>query len=503
MLAFSLNRSDKLGVGSLTHKHALYLVFSVYVLLLTTAVINHERWMDEAQAWLLVKDLSLSELFLTYLRYEGSPGLWHLILMLPAKLGFPYYTINIISATFSAIGVWLFLRYSPFPLIIKILLPFTYFAFFQYGVVARSYCLIPGMMFLIAMMYRKKDQQPLRYVLLLCLLANISAHTFLIACCLLFIHFTDLVETWNDVERRKRIENIAAFGIFGLMAIGLVLMLLPPSDQIFAGQVRGALDNFKYTPKMVASSLALNEVGFFRWPQEVLSGLVFIVSIIWFVKKKVAIIYILPLIIVLCFSAIVYKNVWHQGILFFLWMFVLWLSFEQREKEKKTLLYKNMVFSIVLVLCFQIYWTTQSFSYDLNKNYSASYQVASYIKANKLEEEKIFATGWKSISVLPYFDKNIFYNLNNGSDKRFWFWSTYNKTDVGVDSCVIEKVQKDQPSVVIIASHYVPKQKTVKFEGYNYVGLFKGFLCWKTRRYEPESYLLFRRDEKYLTKKSL
>ncbi|HEX8333991.1 MAG TPA: hypothetical protein VF622_15335, partial [Segetibacter sp.] len=182
MLAFSLNRSDIFRIGVIKNKYVIYLIFAVYLLLLTTAVANHERWMDEAQAWLLVKDASLEDLFLKYLRYEGSPGLWHLILMLPAKLGFPYYTINIISATFSAIGVWLFLRYSPFPLIVKILLPFTYFAFFQYGVVARSYCLIPGLMFLIAMIYKTKDQQPLRYILLLCLFANVSAHTFLIAC---------------------------------------------------------------------------------------------------------------------------------------------------------------------------------------------------------------------------------------------------------------------------------------------------------------------------------
>jgi hypothetical protein len=427
--------------------------------------------------------------------------------MLPAKLGFPYYTINIISATFSAIGVWLFLRYSPFPLIIKILLPFTYFAFFQYGVVARSYCLIPGFLFLLAMMYKNKDQQPYKYVLLLCLFANISAHTFLIASCLLFIQFLDLVKKWNEVDKHLRLKHIIAFGIFGVMAGMLVLMLLPPSDQIFAGKVNGTLYNFLYIPKMVAGGLAFNELGSIKWLQEIISLAVFVVVVYWFMKKGIATVYLLPLIIVLCFSAIVYSNVWHQGILFFLMIFVLWLSFDEEKTPKQSVLLRNVVYSVSVVLAIQVYWTILSFSYDFNKNYSASYQVASYIKKNRLEDEKIFVSGWKSISVLPYFDKNIFYNLNNGSDKRFWFWSTHNKTEIGYDSCMIEKVQTDKPGLVIVASHYIPRQKTVKFEGYKFIGLFKGFLCWKTKRYEPESYLLFRKEEKeepaYLTKQPL
>src|ERR1700749_1246002 len=44
------------------------------------AVRHHEKWADEAQSWLLARDLSLKTLWLRELRYEGSPGLWHTIL---------------------------------------------------------------------------------------------------------------------------------------------------------------------------------------------------------------------------------------------------------------------------------------------------------------------------------------------------------------------------------------------------------------------------------------
>src|SRR3954462_9746655 len=144
------------------------IVFSIFVTLLAIAVSRHEPWMDEAQAWLLAKDTSIKDLLLKYLRYEGSPGLWHLILMVPAKLGLPYYTINILSAIFAAGGVWLFLRFAPFPVIIKILYPFSFFVFFQYGVVARNYCLISPILFLLAINYKQKNKHPYLFVLLLC-----------------------------------------------------------------------------------------------------------------------------------------------------------------------------------------------------------------------------------------------------------------------------------------------------------------------------------------------
>src|SRR3954470_338381 len=110
----------KLSLAEYIKEKYQLLVFGVFVTLLSIAVSHHEPWMDEAQAWLLAKDTGFKELFLKYLRYEGSPGLWHLILMIPAKLGFPYFTINILSAIFAATGVWLFIKHAPFPALIKI-----------------------------------------------------------------------------------------------------------------------------------------------------------------------------------------------------------------------------------------------------------------------------------------------------------------------------------------------------------------------------------------------
>ena len=64
------------------------LILSAYVALNLFFITRHVNWRDEAQAWLLARDLSPVQLF-RQMSYEGYPCLWHLLLMPLAKLGLP------------------------------------------------------------------------------------------------------------------------------------------------------------------------------------------------------------------------------------------------------------------------------------------------------------------------------------------------------------------------------------------------------------------------------
>jgi hypothetical protein len=481
---------------SLKNKYWI-LIFAVYVIFLAVATSRHEPWMDEAQAWLLAKDSSVVELFVKHLRYEGSPGLWHLILMLPAKLGLPYFTINVLSAAFSALGVWLFLRSSPFPPVIKILFPFSYFVFFQYGVVARSYCLIPLLLFLIAIKYKTKIEHPFQYVLLLCLLANVSTHTFLISGAILFVHLLDVAKMWNQLDKHSKINQALAVLIFGLMAGLLILVLLPPSDHFVVGYTNWNLRNFIDISKgMIAGALMTDESSQMLWLQKFISLVIFAVSILWLRQKRLTLLYLLPLLLILCLFAVKYWNFWHQGILFFLWVFVLWVSFNKDGNKEPSKTGKTLLLLASVVLAVQVYWSTYAVRFDFYHNYSGSYKVAEYIKANHLENKKIFVSGWRSIAILPYFDENIFANHNNGSKSRFWIWSAaQNKTAIGYNPAVAEAIVREQPDVVIFASDHIDPKFTIHIEGYDFGGAFEGFLCWKTGIYESDFYWVFRKQE--------
>ncbi len=74
-----------------------WFAFIAWLLCVSVLAWRHEPWADEAQAWLIAKDSSVLNLFLNQLRYESTPGLWHLLLMPFAKLGAPYWTMAALS----------------------------------------------------------------------------------------------------------------------------------------------------------------------------------------------------------------------------------------------------------------------------------------------------------------------------------------------------------------------------------------------------------------------
>ena len=51
---------------------------------------------------------------------------------------------------------------APFPLVLRLLLPFTYFFAFQYSVVARSYVLFPAILFALACSGQADECAPCR-----------------------------------------------------------------------------------------------------------------------------------------------------------------------------------------------------------------------------------------------------------------------------------------------------------------------------------------------------
>ena len=142
----------------------------------------HEPWFDEAQAWQIAKCASYKEIIFYLPHFEGHPPFWHLFLSIFAKHHFPYeLTIKSISLIFSYIGVILILFKSPFYRIIKILLPFTYFLFYDATIISRPYCLVMLSFSLLAMCYYSKNEKPFKYGLALILLATTQAFSFIIS----------------------------------------------------------------------------------------------------------------------------------------------------------------------------------------------------------------------------------------------------------------------------------------------------------------------------------
>lgn len=459
-------------------------VFLLYSVLLIFISWHHESWFDEAQAWLLARDSSITELLFTNLRYEGSPGLWHLILMIPAKLHLPYYSIKIISVLVAIAGIFVFLRYSPFPLTLKLLIPFTFFLFYQYAVVARSYVLTPLILFLIMSIYKDKFNRLFFFFVLLVLLANISLHGAIISFALYLIFLVESYRGVNSLNREKQKQIILYIIAYLFVLVFLVCQLLPPRDGIFAQGF-----NYKLIDIFNIGSYVINN---FLSEIPVLSVIAFFLSLYWFYRNKVMFFFLVPFIFLMALFTIKYYNVWHEGMLFLVWISALWLGNEHKGENTKKRDYVQIFFNFIVFLVFivQIIWSVNSGSYDLRYNYSPSEEIAKYLKNQNIKDPKIFITGDYLISTLPYFEENIYINLNEGNYPSYRIWKKeYN---------IKMKNAYENNYDFVLVSHNLPTighERVVEFnhQDYKFVKKITGGIYWKNRIFEKNSVSIYRR----------
>src|SRR5438105_8340714 len=90
-------------------------VMVIYSLVLAFAIHHYQPFADEAQAWLIARDCSLRELLLRRLHYEGAPALWPLFVRGICRLHLPYASVNWIAGGLALVGIYVLLRFSPFP----------------------------------------------------------------------------------------------------------------------------------------------------------------------------------------------------------------------------------------------------------------------------------------------------------------------------------------------------------------------------------------------------
>ena len=92
-----------------------WIVFVLFVISFIIISFFHEPWFDEAEAWQIARCASIKELLFEIPHIEGHPSLWHLILCIPAKCGFPYeLSLTVISCLITAMSCWMILFKSPF-----------------------------------------------------------------------------------------------------------------------------------------------------------------------------------------------------------------------------------------------------------------------------------------------------------------------------------------------------------------------------------------------------
>lgn len=423
---------------------ALLLAFVLYIAIIAIVMCFHEPWFDEAQSWLIARDSSLADIISVRPHYEGHPPFWNLLLAIAAKNSVPYEFgikgIQLVCA--SLLGAWLIFK-SPFKRassLATFLIPFTYFACFQYGVTSRPYALLCLSLLVAAHYWNSADSKTssawklaisLMFMCLLSVYGIAFAAGFTIAW-IWRVFSKNISKTLNFSSILHAIKATIASNWARLISWGLIaifgaanLALAWPAKNAFA--TRATIDGNSTIAKCFAFIFVMPSESMFtsfygdismrRMPFDFLPITICTIFslVIWAFaikiakRRKLLAVLVIPYL-VLTIVAVRYFTLHHAGLIFVFLLSVLWISHIKEPLSSKDIpaifvkvaptkfrFIKNKAFKINLlisiILAPSLIWNAFACVNDILFDYSPSRAVAQYISSNHLQNKR-FVASW-------------------------------------------------------------------------------------------------------------
>ena len=209
-------------------------IWLLYIVLLCFVSYYHEPWHDEAQAWLIARDDSLWHLLTYTTHWEGHPPLWHLCLMPFAKLGVSFpLGLKAVNIFFCSVGMFFLIIKSPLPWLLRFGVPFTYFCFYQFGIVNRTYSLLMAAIFVAAYYYHQRMQKSFHLALTLVIMSGAQAYGMMIAIGIAIVWTLEILKENVGKMRIYNNRNARAVSVFLLLTFLFGLCILPRADTKF------------------------------------------------------------------------------------------------------------------------------------------------------------------------------------------------------------------------------------------------------------------------------
>jgi len=462
---------------------------------------HHEPWLDEAQAWLLARDNDLWTLLAERVRYEGTPGLWHLILWLAIRGGLPFSHIFLISAGFSLSGAAVILWRAPFPTALRLAILASYFFGYQFSVVARSYSVDLLLVPLAAAFFSTRTGRPLRYALVIGLIANTNAHGFLAAGVL------GLEFAWQ-LWRQKQWLQRGSFSAL-LLAGGLGLFALwsawQPADNgyLHSDMRSGPIASFvlylcnafidrvslwSSTPPSVGDiSLGFLLSLFLQIP---------VVALIMSGTNRLMALTLFGLL--LAFSVIVYSSPWHAGLLFLFWLFVIWVEWDNPVSPS---LRRRVMAAVAIICLLQAGQTVRAGLWDRSNVYSPGEAVAQMLETYREQypQAHIAAFGFKAFEVQPWLQNNLFDNYHHAAPKPAYIsWLREERWSPRVNASLWQQLLATRPDLILASSidlggrpyDLIPQACRA---GYRIYQRFPASMTWRGIVMEDQTLIMFER----------
>lgn len=451
-----------------TDNRWLWAVLILYVVSIAIISAYHEPWFDEAQSWMIARDASYHDMIFYIPHYEGHPPLWWLYLSLFAKTGVPYELgLKTAAILLNTVAMGILLFKAPFPKIVRCVIPFTYFFFYQYGVISRCYSLLMLGFILMALFWKDRDEKPFKVIVTMCLVCCSTAYGLLLCGGLTLVWLGQIIK--RIISKQLKIKDFflsktfLAMFLLLILAIGLIILIIPQKDtiaihatkenpflfQLFYMFIIAPLDATCFSS--TTDAFYLNELSLSHSAMlcAIILFLIYAPAMCLFGRKHHSLsLLIVPYCFYSIFAASVYYYTHHNGIITIFLVFWFWISTEMKSspiissfpkaiEDLNNKAFQIMLIMLVACVCFYgLFWNISASTLDINSNYSVGRETASFLKEHHLENLRIM-TSWSTLQlskgdkienilsqeapvINPYFNHNIFFSFNNGDfDKGY------------------------------------------------------------------------------------
>ncbi len=384
----------------------------------------HEPWYDEAEAWNIAANGSLLELIFDIPHLEGHPSLWHIILLPFARSGLGYeVSLCIISLLFSGLSVYLILFKSPFPTIVRLLLPFSFFVFYQYGIIARPYCVTMLGLLIIACIYKDRHNKPFLYTVSLAFLCATSAYGITISGGLAIALMIEALRK-EGVKSFIKSRSLISLTLLLIYAVFIIVRIIPTASGGISGYTTDAVNSMG--ERLIYTFFAMLPDVFFtntyntydylhKIPLDILwllitavIGAVMLTGIVIIARKQKTLLpFIFPYVFFTGFGGFVYLCIHHTGILFCFVLFWAWITMEAYRNTEKSDVKGNksqqdvgLSRKLLVIICacgivVSVWWNIFSCITEIKEDYAPAKRLSEYIDENGLSDAKILF-GWSN-----------------------------------------------------------------------------------------------------------
>jgi len=398
---------------------------------------------------------SFSEFIFNMRQGVGHPYLWFAMLYFISHFVTPNIeSMKIIHLTISTLSVFLILKYAPFNKIIRVMLVFGYFLFYEYSIISRNYAL--GVLFIIifCILYKNKYKNILLISLNLFFLGQVNIFSFIISICLALFLLIEILMDWKlQKSEINKINLVLAF----LIVISEIMLEFWQLGSQFRGSSIGTFSKFISSPidgflegifrisrGLISAYLSLPKINinFFNsnfivdslfnsnYILTLLLGFILFIFPLFIIKRRYIIFYLftsfsimlIPLYIYKCFNR-------HFGHFFLIFLICLWLS-EINGDELYILKYKKINIKairnifLIVVLSISLAGSAVALYYDFKYLFSNGKNVAIFIKEN-FDEDNVAIIGYPDYSaetISIYLNKSIYYP-NSKDIKKLVQWN--------------------------------------------------------------------------------